>query len=95
VRCADRLDVAGIERDRLNILAEAVAVYKAAASCPSCASARMVDGQLSRCPEHRWWLAEAGEVANAAAETADPRVLEGLRIRPSGRGGFRRAKRLA
>jgi len=64
VRCVGRLDVPGIRRDRLQLLAEAAAVYHAASTCHDCLE---VPGE--RCSEHRWWF-EGDETKLAAVEAA-------------------------
>lgn len=54
-RCGDFL-IKQARRDRDQIWAQAVAVYKASSTCAQCAAAK--DGE-ERCPEHRWWLNQA------------------------------------
>lgn len=68
------VDVAGLRRDRDQLWAEAVHVYKQASTCPSC----LADGAAERCPEHRWWLTR-DEEAHAAAQAEarmSPSLLE-------------------
>ncbi len=69
VRCGT-IDLAGLLRDRDQIWAEAVAIYLGEMDCKACHSSRdTVDGQRSRCPEHRWWLSTEEE-AEAAIEAS-------------------------
>lgn len=53
MRCENPFRIQELKRDRDLIWAEAVAVYKAAATCPECLAKRDQD---DRCPEHRWWF---------------------------------------
>lgn len=63
------IDIAQLAKERDQIFAEAVALYDAAAECPSCAVT-----PSGRCPAHSWWL--DGENAQAmmglAAEFGNP-----------------------
>ena len=43
-----------LRRDRELLLAEAVALYNAASSCPKCLA---LQDPHDRCPDHRWWFA--------------------------------------
>jgi len=51
-----KFEIRRARRDRDQIWAEAVAVYKAGLTCIDCAAAK--DGE-DRCAEHRWWFTEA------------------------------------
>jgi predicted P-loop ATPase len=54
VAVGDYIDLPAIEAIRDQLWAEAVAIYKAGASCTKCASGL-------RCVEHRWWLGKDEE----------------------------------
>jgi hypothetical protein len=55
LRCT-RVDVGALKRDRDQIWAEAVALYRAAITCEDCARIKSEDGHEHGCAVHRWWF---------------------------------------
>lgn len=59
------IDRAALIKDRDQLFAEAVAIYKAAYTCSAClATPVVVPGEIGRCDEHGWWLTPAQKITS-------------------------------